>query len=683
MTPAPQAQDKATTIRQFPLFSELSRSAQKLIEDNSYLVEYKKEQIVYREGDPPNAFYCVITGRAQVFVRTPSGDEHTLIYLHRGDYVGIVSLLTGDPHSATVRIINDSLILKIDKPSFDYLLKEIPQLAINLSQSLSRRLRRKDLGPKAIFESTIISACGVAKGIGRTMYAVNLAISLANETHRKVILLDMSPTGEEIAQMLRAEKPPRRINLTTSTFDYEKIRPLMTKDDSCGIYLLNIAHNPQEPTAVTQIIPLLSYLTSEFHYVVVDLPLEMDKAVYATITQSDLIHLVTDCREHNLKATGRLIEELKKTIKNPENKIKVIINEFYPDKTFEENVKILGHKAYETLPDLGLLAGIMSAGLPPVLAVPTCLYSRAVRRIAREIGRVLVGLALGSGAAFGLAHVGVIKVLEREKIPIDFIAGTSVGAVIGAFWASGIEAKRIEKIALQFKRKIALLNLADFNVFPFSGFLRGQKLTKFLRSNLGRKSFHEVHIPIKITACKLRARELVVIDEGSLVDALRASCSIAALFEPYRRQEDYLIDGGTLDPVPVGVLTKLGAKKIIAVNCLPSPEEVFKTFKELEEKRRKEEMELTQRSVFVRMIFRIRGWMRRKFLPNVFDVMMNSMQSMEYVLAEASARDADCVLHPTIPAVSWFELYKVESLIKRGEEEAERQLPQIKALIAE
>ncbi len=683
MTLALKAQDKATIIKQVPLFSELSRPAQKLIEDNSYAVEYKKDQIVYREGDAPDAFYCMITGRAQVFVRTPSGDEKFLVYLHRGDYVGIISLLTGEPHSVTVRIINDSFVLKIDKSNFDYLLKEIPQLAFHLSQSLSRRLKRKDLGPKGIFESTIISVYGVAKGVGRTMYAADLAISLVCETHKKVILLDMSPTGNEIVQMLRIENRPPPIGLKTLAFDYERVKPLVIKDDACGIFLLNIAHVPEEPSDTTQIIPLLSYLASEFHYIVVDLPLEMDKTVYAALTQSDLIHLVTDCTEHNLKATGRLIDELSKTIKTPERKIKAIINEFHPDKTSEEHIKILGHKAYATLPDLGLLAGIMSAGLPPILAVPDCLYSKAIRRIAREIGGVLVGLALSSGAALGLAHIGVIKVLEREKIPIDFIAGSSVGALIGAFWASGIDGDALEKIALEFKKKFALLNLADFSAFPLFGFLRGVNLTKFIRNVLGRKTFRDTHIPIKITACKLRARELVVLDEGSLVDAVRASCSIPALLEPYRKQEDYLIDGGILDPVPVDVLLKLGARRIIAVNCLPSPEEVMRTFKELEEKRRKEEMELAERSIYARMVFKIREKMRRAFLPNIFDVIMNSMQSMEYVLAEASAQGADCVLHPTIPTANWFELYKVAHLIKRGEEEAQRMLPQIKALIAE
>jgi predicted acylesterase/phospholipase RssA/CRP-like cAMP-binding protein len=683
MKPSNVSLNKAAIIKKIPLFADLSDEARNLIEEKSYVAEYRKDHILYREGDPPGSFYCIITGRVNVFVKTPSGSERTLINLHRGDYVGIISLLTNEPHSASVRIVNDALILRIDKSDFSALLKEVPQLAIKLSESLSRRLKKKDAGPKSVFESTIISVFGLAGKAGRTMYAVNLAVALAYETRKKVILLDMSKTGEECASMLRADKKPLPVDLKTLAFDHDKVKPLIADLESSGICLLNVAYDSDDPSELTQLGPLLSYLAAEFNYIVVDLPIVIDKAMYAVLTQSDLMHIITDCDEHNLKATGSLIGELNKDIKDFEAHLKVIMNEFAAEKTFEECVRALGHKPYATLPDLGLLGGIMSMGLPPVLAVPNSLYSRTVRRIARDTGKILVGLALSSGAALGLAHVGVMKVLEREKIPIDFIAGTSIGAVVGAFWASGMDAAELERAALRFKSKRMLLSLADFSLFPLLGFINGRNLSRFFGEYLGRKTFHDTHTPIKIISSTLRSRQLVVIDDGRLVDALRASCSIPAVIKPCRKEDDFLIDGGTLDPVPVDVLSKLGAKKIIAVNCLPSPAEILKPFQEFEERRRKEELRLAERSIFARAIFKFKNWTRRTITPNFLDVLMNSSLSMQYVLAEASSREADCVLHPIIPTVNWFELYKVEILIKRGEEEAERMLPQIKALIEE
>ena len=682
MNPANPSIDKASIIRRIPIFSGLPSAAQKLIEDNSYVAEYRKDHILYREGSPADSFYCVITGRAKVFVKTPSGEERTLVHLHRGDYVGIISLLTNEPHSASVRIINDSLVLRIDKKNFDNLLKEVPQLALKLTEALSRRLQKEESKPRTIFESSIISVFGLAKKSGRTMYAVNLAIALAYETRKKVMLLDMSHSGNECSAMLQMGEL-KCVDLKRHSMNYEEAKPLIAKYEAGGIYLLNLGCDDHSKIEPAHIISFLSSLASEFNYIIVDMPAEIDKPTYSLLAQSDLIHIVSDCNVHNLKATGKLIGELKKVVHDPDNTVKAVINEFVQTETFENEVKLLGHKAYAVLPDLGLLAGMMSAGLPPVLAVPESLYSRSVRRIAREIGKILVGLALGSGAALGLVHIGVLKVLEREKIPIDFIAGTSIGAVVAAFWASGMEIEEIEKIAIKFKRKDLLFSLADFSLLPLRGFMNGNNIKKFFREHLGKKTFHDTHTPLKIVANTLRSRENIIFDEGSLVDALRASCSIPAFIKPVRYGDDFLIDGGTLDPVPIDVLAKNGAKKIIAVNCLPSQEEMMKAFKEFEERRRSDEAKLPRHTVFSRLAYDFNNWTRRTFTPNVFDVIMSTSLAMQYVFAESSSKDADCVIHPVLPNAAWFELYKVEALIKRGEQEAEKMLPQIKALIEE
>ena len=682
MNPTNVSIDKADLIRRIPIFADLPESAQKLIRDNSYVAEYRKDHLLYREGAPPDSFYCMLTGRARVFVETPSGEEKTLIFLHRGDYVGIISLLTDEPHSASVRIINDSLILRIDKKNFALLLKEIPQLALKFSESLSRRLKKKESKPRSVFESAIISVFGLARKTGRTMYAVNLAIALAAETRKKVILLDMSHSGNECASMLKMEEI-KCIDLERQFINYEDAKPFVAKYEAGGISLLNMGCSEHTKIVPAHIISFLSSLASEFNYIIVDMPAEMDRSEYAILTQCDLIHIVSDCNEYNLKATGKLISELKKELRDPDATVKAIINEFMRTDTFEEEVKLLGHRAYATLPDLGLLAGMISAGLPPVLAVPESLYSRSVRRIAREIGGILVGLALGSGAALGLVHIGVLKVLEREKIPVDFVSGSSIGAVIAAFWTSGMEVAELEKIALRFKRKSLLFALADFSFMPLQGFMNGHNIRRFFRQNLGSKTFHDTHIPLKIVACTLRSRENIVIDQGSLVDALCASSSIPMFIKPKRYGDDFFIDGGTFDPIPIDVLEKNGAKKIIAVNCLPSQEEMMRNFKEFEEKRKKEEVKLAQRSAFSRLAYNFKNWVRRTFAPNVFDVMMSTSLAMQYVLAETSSRDADCVIHPVLPNAAWFELYKAEELIRRGEQEAEKMLPQIKALIEE
>ena len=136
--------NKELILKEVPLFTQLSASQRRLIEEKCALIEYSKNRIIYQEGQPADAFYCVILGRVVIYTHDPQGKETILEYLHRGKYFGIISLLTLDPHSVTARAINDSLLLVIKKDDFDFILKKIPRLAIDLSQTLSRRLKNRE-----------------------------------------------------------------------------------------------------------------------------------------------------------------------------------------------------------------------------------------------------------------------------------------------------------------------------------------------------------------------------------------------------------------------------------------------------------------------------------------------------------------------------------------------------------
>lgn len=138
-------------LKEIPLFAGLSRLEFDLIKEKGKLREYKKGEVIYKEGSPPDAFYCVVLGRVVIYGRDQYGREVALEYLHRGKYFGIISLLTGDTHSVTAQAINDCVILAIPKDDFDLVLHRIPGLAIHLSQTLSLRLKNKDIHQKSIF----------------------------------------------------------------------------------------------------------------------------------------------------------------------------------------------------------------------------------------------------------------------------------------------------------------------------------------------------------------------------------------------------------------------------------------------------------------------------------------------------------------------------------------------------
>src|SRR5256886_11377529 len=151
--------------------------------------------------------------------------------------------------------------------------------------------------------------------------------------------------------------------------------------------------------------------------------------------------------------------------------------------------------------------------------------------------RPLIGVALGGGFARGLSHIGVLKVLEEENIPVDFIAGTSVGAVIGAAYASGISAKELEEIA-------ALVRFKHFSRWTFSrfGLFSNDKMAVFLHKILRCKTFEELKIPLAIAATDIVTGDAVVFTKGDLVDPVRASCAYPGMFQPVQICEQLLLD---------------------------------------------------------------------------------------------------------------------------------------------
>jgi len=169
--------------------------------------------------------------------------------------------------------------------------------------------------------------------------------------------------------------------------------------------------------------------------------------------------------------------------------------------------------------------------------------------------RPKLGLAFGGGFARGLAHIGILKVLEEENIPVDFIGGTSVGAVIGAAFASGVGPKEMEEIA-------QLVRFKDFARWTISrfGMCSNDRMTGFLHRLVRVKTFEELRIPLAVAATG------VVFNSGSLIDAVRASCAYPGMFLPVSINGRLLVDGLLGYPVPTKPLKEMGADRVIAVH---------------------------------------------------------------------------------------------------------------------
>ncbi|MBM3250310.1 MAG: cyclic nucleotide-binding domain-containing protein [Candidatus Omnitrophica bacterium] len=666
---------KELILKEIPLFAELSDEEIGLIRERAYLKEYKKGQAIYQEGSSPSAFYCVVTGRVVIFTRDLSGNRTVLEYLHRGKYFGIISLLTDETHSVSAEAINDSLLLEIKKEDFDLILKKVPGLAVDLSRTLSRRLKRKDIHQKTIFESTVISVFSSYSRAGKTLYALNLSLALKKETHKSVVILDLLPEGASHSLPKKLDSECMRIfNLSGSGAD----DPSAIKDfilrTAFGLDVACFYYRPQDSSCVKRLIAIISILVNDYHYILLDLPSAMDRPVFDILNQSDLIHLLTSPEPVDLGRTRHLVERLRQEFSFQEEKIKVIINEYKLSKlAHEEQTDLLGRQVFATLPRIEL-----SAAERLVLDEPHSEYSRAIRRIARQLGDCLVGLVLGVGVGYGFCHIGVLRVIEEEKIPVDVIVGSSIGALIASLWVTGRSSSEILEIAREFKEPKHIWNLIDLT-FPLLGFIKGSKLQRFLKKHLDNKTFYDVRLPLKIIASDVRRKEPRVLDKGPLVDAIMASCAMPGVFAPFKLSEDMLFDGGVINPLPTEPLLKMGVKKIIAVNVTPSREDILRQYDRLKEKMTAgpvPELKKEKRpgpGERIKNIFRV----------NILDFIFSSIEILQSEVAKKEGQLADVVLHPDTSGLYWLDLHRSEEFARRGEEEARRNLDKIRQVINE
>jgi len=272
-----------------------------------------------------------------------------------------------------------------------------------------------------------------------------------------------------------------------------------------------------------------------------------------------------------------------------------------------------------------------------------------------------VGLALSGGGVRGLAHIGVLKVLEREGVPVHMLAGTSMGGFIAAAYATGLSASELETEALRFSDPRQLVALLD-RAFPRRGLLAGEKVVAYLRQHLGDITFDQLHVPLALIAVDLNKGEKVVLQEGSVVEAVRATTALPGLFAPLERDGQLLVDGGLLDNLPADAVREMGADVVIAVDVSTDEKAVAFFAEQLQQRR------------FV-----------PESLVEMIEVLWRSVAVMQREANRRSLEAArpDVLIRPAIPAgvmvLTGFN--RAPEVIRAGEEAAKEALPQIRRLV--
>ncbi len=185
--------------------------------------------------------------------------------------------------------------------------------------------------------------------------------------------------------------------------------------------------------------------------------------------------------------------------------------------------------------------------------------------------RPRLGLVLGGGGARGLAHIGVLRALDRAGITVDLIAGTSMGGLVGALYCAGVPLETVEVEVLRLGQVKEQLRLVDVSVTAAGLSVRGRRIYNMMADLLGEDlTFADLRVPLAVVATDIRAGREVILQGGLVIDAVRATISVPGVFMPVDLGDYRLVDGGVLDNLPVDVARGMGATRTIAVDVLPS-----------------------------------------------------------------------------------------------------------------
>jgi predicted acylesterase/phospholipase RssA/CRP-like cAMP-binding protein len=525
-------------LRAIPFFRNLPAGALEAVASQLQLEHHVRGDVVFREGEPGDTMYLVVSGQVEVLA---GADRSPLAALGPGSFVGELALLLGEPRSATLRVVADTMLWSLHRRDLDVLLTEHPVIGVELSRELGRRLvaTNRQLVAPPTTRFTVVFGPGTAALAGAVQARAGAA---------RVGVLEL-PGAPAVGPL-----PEGVVRLDRKPIDAEVLAGMAGQDIEGITYLLVAV--PQAETAV-----------------------------------------------------GRLAIELA-----------------------------------EHIAAFGPVPGWVGQPGPSHVVLRGDGSQESFERVARWVTGQALGLALSSGGSKALAHVGVVKVLREAGIVVDAVAGTSGGALVAGALAMGVDDEgmlaRVHELAamLRFRR-------IDFNFLPRSALFKGERLrNRFYEWSEGA-TFADTLIPCWMVATDVALGAEVIINRGSLADAVRASMSIPGAMNPWPIGDRRCIDGAVVNPMPASVLRDAGIRLVIGSNVAGQ--------------------ELQAESD-----------------PHMMQIMSRILNSMEREMIKAQLPLVDIVIRPAVGPAPSFDFSRIDEFVMEGERAAREALPEIKAALA-
>ncbi|MBI2819516.1 MAG: patatin-like phospholipase family protein [Acidobacteria bacterium] len=572
-----------------PVFSELPVEQLEQIASLFREEKYSAGTVVLRQGGASEAVYFIRSGQLAVRIQRGTWRE-TVAYLQPPDIFGELSFVTGRACVADVEVLVDAEVLLLHRDMIPKLPEHREVILRSLMKVIAGRLQETVSRGGKVRETPVVLLLNSRGWEAPRSFAWELGRSLARQTGRETVLVNMG--GPQ-------DKP---------THEIER-----------GFALAEFAARPAGDALRADLARHLTDWKFRFENVLLN-PLDANS-------------------EQLAESTGKFANWMGFLLGPGEpSPAEIGSRRFVVQSTESPRLPLL--RANQQLifeakaAEAEHLAGRPVAGR----------FRRTVDSIARCIAGTQVGLALGGGAAWGWAHIGVLAVLEEAGLPIDLVTGCSMGSVIGAFYSAGYSVEELQGIANTHRNRTR--RFIEWRIWNMC-LINEKRLRKVLRQYFGDREVNRTEIPYWANAVDIRTGKEYTIQDGSLVECVRSSIALPGLLSPATRNSHLLVDAGIMDPVPVLPLRRMGCHFAIGVNAMA---------------------ELESQQVSNRYPF------------NALDVLTRSMFLMGHEIGQARAeQSANIVFTPALGDITMLQFSRSPEIIECGRRATESQLTAILA----
>lgn len=551
-----------------------------------------------RQGDPGDALYFLVRGRLQAWARDPAGDDRGrfLNEITPGDSVGELSLLTGAPRAVGIQAIRDSLLLRLDRESFDRLAHDHPALVMRLAANVA-----------ALLQSSHSNTGAAARNLN--------AIS--------IMLLDTSPRLENFSRELIMELENEGSTLSLAPNELGRR----------GAPVDSLQAGEHVPESLKN---WLQDQEDDHRFVVYHCPPGKSDWTKFALRHSDMVLLVGDA-DHEPEPRSWETELLESSGATIARQLLVLLHPC-SDKPIRNTAQWLESRQVD-------FHVHVREDRPDDLS-----------RVTRMISGNALGLVLAGGAARGFAHLGVHRAMEELGLSIDWIGGTSIGAIMGAAIASPLSVE--ESMTLARKSFVEGRPFSDFTV-PMMSLIRGRRMDRMLREHLDFE-IEDLPIPFFCVSCSLDTGQTNLHESGYLPDALRASAALPGIIPPAVVDRRLVIDGAVVNNLPVDLMQRKPVSRIVAVD-LSSAEPVEVSYSSLP-------------SPWAVLRGRYLPFARRHRVPGLSSIMLRATLLGTQERVRQQGEQADILLNPPVKRFGMTEVKSFEKIVQAGYQHAREEL---------